>query len=249
MISNLTHSSSIAWVFFYPSVTITDRYEGSNLRLHLESGIYNSYTTIFNAVNVCELGITDENVDLCPNSGDYVLKTYYTLPAIRDYYFHYTPDARLTFFDGDAGTILACVAVGTGAVHKRQQSAANQGLVALGICTAIFCVIFGVLLYLSYRRKKRVEQLLRDNKQSASHYNMRTLPNNGQLNLPVQERTVLPEHFDSGNDRIRDDHGDNNYGNQMGLQLSSPCSVSSDDILDIRNPMYNETQMPTRPVI
>ena len=231
------------------SVTISDRYKGNgNVRVTLQTGIYNSYTTILDNVRLCQLGVTGDNAYRCPKAGDYALKTYFFVPSIRDYDFHYTPDIKLSFFDGDEGTALGCAATGTMAMRTRANRKAQQGLLALGICTLVFVLVFGGLLYASYRRKKDIQQYLRE--QKTSRYYIQTMAD-GNVVVDTTDEDVEPpyQHIHGPASSARIQTIDDNY--HPMAQRSGVAAVRDNDelMMDISNPIYNETLVPTRPVI
>jgi hypothetical protein len=90
------------------------------------------------------MGVTGDNAYLCPRSGQYTLKTWFKVPQISDYYFHYTPDIKLSFYDGASQRLLACAGTGTHALHKKADAKAKHGLLALGISVLVFLIVFGL---------------------------------------------------------------------------------------------------------
>jgi hypothetical protein len=170
----------------------------------------------------------------CPFPGLYQLEAYYRVPAIRDYTFKYTPDIRLQFWNR-AGRRIGCVVSGPTALHKVADRKAQQGLVALGVAVGLVLCLFAVLLLLSHRRRRRTTQrhstVNRHNHNPANHYQtpyVPTLPNGAvraTVGLPRVRELPRPIPEDS-------DEDDND-----------------DDPLQISNPEYNETHVPTRPII
>ncbi|GKY93458.1 hypothetical protein MPSEU_000313300 [Mayamaea pseudoterrestris] len=242
--------------------TISERYKGNgNVRVTLQAGIYNTYTTILDNVRVCQLGVAGDNAYKCPKPGDYVLKTYFYVPAIRDYDFHYTPDVKLTFMDGDGqdDSILGCSATGTMALHTRATRKAQRGLLALGLCTFSFLLVFGGLLCASYRRKKEIQKYLHELK--TSRYYIQTMPNgNVVVNDTDEEYEEQQTGLPHSSVRLKaNEHSSQYHGNlQHQLHDQTPTNMAAlhydtdDDarrMLDIRNPIHNESQVPMRPVI
>jgi hypothetical protein len=220
------------------------------------------------------------------------METSLTVPSNRDYGFHYTPDIRFSFTDG-AGNRLGCATTGTVAMHVSADNKAAQGMWALGISCIAFIIVFGLLLYLSYRRNNRLKNLVK----SRYRY-FRTLPN-GQV-IPIagsqqgQQRQSLQQqqqqHIQQQQQqqqmqqkqkqyrsppivrisstgtmtivRATSSHGIDNIGgdnnnddcsvadsSQMSVDMSTDDSNYNHSRRPISNPSYNETHLPTRPII
>jgi hypothetical protein len=140
---------------------------------------------------------SDTNVRYtCPYPGQYHVKTYYKLPSIPDRELHYTPEVRMLFSVvrttnasnlslAKRYTLMGCANAGTMANHHTKDERAMQGLLALGVATATFMLIFAILLYLTYRRRKWLQQLTEQAKMSEHqpyhpqqrYQYFRTLPN------------------------------------------------------------------------
>ena len=190
----------------------------------------------------------------CPFPGVYQLEAYYRVPPIRDYNFKYTPDIRLQFLNR-AGHRIGCVVTGPSAIHKAADIKAHQGLVALTVAVGLFLCLFAVLLMLAHRRKRRIEARRQrrhhhqqqqqhpvdhdpSNNNTNPHSYFRTLPNGTVVPAttaapPLQPPRLreLPRPITEDSDEDDDDDDDD------------------DDPLQISNPEYNETHMPTRPII
>ena len=164
----------------------------------------------------------DDGTGECPSEGYYDLLTTFTVPSIRDYYFHYTPDVKLTFVDG-YGHRIGCSSSGAAALNHMADRRATNGTVALGISVVIFLVVFALLLYLSYRRKKRLEQKTEHKKTNYQYF--RTLPSGQVIPLP----------------------GSN--GAAQVASMPRPSINTMNEAVNISNPAYNEPQIPTRPII
>jgi hypothetical protein len=226
------------------------------------------------------------------------LNTNYTVPAIRDNNFHYTPDIRLTFTDVQSRTV-GCTVTGPYSLMMANDIQSERGLVALGIACILFVAVFAILLLLSYRRNEQRMVLINSKEQtrkatfahrkrsSMNHYQyFRTLPN-GQVvslsglhpisqssqqhfyksprpvltatrrnneqskqsgahlqpsQLETQTQHQLPEYLQNiPNDTTDDDDDDDDESEDDSRQPRSGLIIS--------NPNYNETQLPTRPVI
>lgn len=191
---------------------------------------------ITQTVNYLSPDTTDDywgDTTVCPHPGVYQLQTYYTMPSITDYTLHYTPDVRLTF-SNTYGRKIGCVLSGPAAIHLSNEKKAIRGLVFLGCALFAFLCVFATLLYMSYRRKKRLELLREKRNQhqqqggiSRSQY-FRTLPNG---HIPRQGFAAPPSRL------------------HRTTEVSDEEDDDSQDALQISNPAYNETQMPTRPII
>ena len=175
----------------------------------------------------------------CPFPGTYHLVTYYKVPAIADTNFKYTPDIRFTFWSADQKRI-GCVVSGAAAIRRAADRKAARGLLALALALSVFLGLFAVLLLLAHRRRRRIEALREGGKlrggggsQQRAYQYFRTLPNGQVIPLPATapqtpiRHPVGPIPEDSEEDDEDDD----------------------DDALNISNPEYNETQIPTRPII
>lgn len=189
----------------------------------IHSGLYNTWKTVKNVSDICsDLTVTANNgYQECPDAGKYTLKTYFTVPSIPDFYLQYTPDLKIYFFEATTKERLGCSTTGTIAMRLSAQEGASQGLIALTVVIAAFCIIFGMLLYLSYRRKKRLENLSEEKKHSYRYF--RTLPNGQVIPLPSQKK---------------------------GPPTPTTTTVLHNaEAMNISNPSYNETNLPTRPII
>lgn len=191
--------------------------------------MYNHFETVITSSSICQslnVSPTYEGGAECPNPGYFTLSAYYTIPSMRDYTFHYTPDIKLTFTDPRTGQRIGCATTGTVAIHRRNDIKARHGLVALGLSVVTFCFVFGLLLFLSYKRKKRLEEL-KEKKQQHNYHYFKTLPSGQVVPLPGGKLATVRE---------------------TGPPLAS-IEADSDNAMNISNPAYNETQIPTRPII
>ena len=168
-----------------------------NIVLQVELGNFNHFQVV-GTDGLCQLPVkqtamyADNDDDfwgdatVCPHPGSYVLQTYYGVPSIPDYEMHYTPDVRLTFLN-DHDKLLGCVTSGPLAIHKEHLIKNMQGMIALFVSLLLFVGIFGGLLYLSYQKKKKLEQL-REARGPRYHPYMRTLNDGQVIPLPYQPR-------------------------------------------------------------
>ena len=168
----------------------------------------------------------------CPNPGEYVLQSHFYLPTMiaDNKEFHFTPDVNLTFTDSQYNR-LGCAVAGTFAMRRQAERRHKIGMAALGFALVVFGMVFGGLLILAYRRRKRLESLTE--KKTTRYQYFRTLPN-GQP-VPMQHGGVPP-------------------GPPPQLPPPPPMHYNmppgaTPEAFQISNPAYNETQLPTRPVI
>jgi hypothetical protein len=245
---------SIAIVYISPYFT------GDSIYTSIELGVYDIFQSVTSKTNLCNTLspiASDGSSRTCPESGNYVMETYYTVPSIRDYGFHYTPDVRLTFTD-ETGNRLGCATTGTVAMHVTADHKAAQGMLALGISCIAFVLVFALLLYLSHRRRKRLEKLTA-NKTSRYRY-FRTLPSGQVIPLPSGGQSVQSQ---SQEQSLQEQKNQQVYRNPLPLarvsSSGSGVSLGGDSTSTtstgarmhhpINNPAYNETQLPTRPII
>jgi hypothetical protein len=205
------------------SVYIPSYFVNQTLALKIESGVYDSFQTVGSYADICQsenvtVTSTDGSGTGCPNPGSYQIYTTYQMPSIHDSSLHYTPDIKLSFTNSEGETV-GCATTGTVAEHHYQDKRATTGLIALGLGLLVFLMVFASLLHLSHRRKKRLETVLENRKQSYHYF--RALPN-GQ---------VIPMH------------------GAQAVTARRPIAVLSDDAINISNPAYNETHLPTRPML
>lgn len=234
------------------AVTISGNYQGSSVLVTLQSGLYDSFITVVDSYNLCQLGVSGDNAYRCPKPGEYWLKMYYYVPQIRDYSFHYTPDIKMIFRDGETQRRIGCVSTGTAALHKRADRKAARGLLALGVATSVFVVVFGLLIYLSYKRKKQIECQRESAARSRFNY-FRTLPSGQAVQLPGGGVAAGIGGGRSTAGSIGGRSG--RYHHQQGL--TTVHSASTDEAststgvgpMNITNPSYNTPQVPTRPII
>lgn len=174
----------------------------------------------------------------CPRPGDYVLQLHFYLPNFignDDSNLHFTPDVNLTFTDNNYNR-LGCAVTGTAALHRQAYMRHRYGMISLGLGLCAFSLVFCGLLFLAYRRKQRLEKM---NERKTQRYQyFRTLPNGqvvpftaGQMPTPLQGGGMSPQQQLNG----------------PYPSMSAPGTPQ--DAYQISNPAYNETQLPTRPVI
>jgi hypothetical protein len=247
-----------------PSVYISPYFTGDYIFVDIELGVYDIFQSVATQTDLCNtLSATaqDGSNKTCPEAGKYVVQTYYTVPSIRDYGFHYTPDVRLTFTD-ESSNRLGCSTTGTVAMHVTADHKAAQGMLALGISCIAFLVVFAVLLYLSHRRRKRLEKLTQHKTSRHSRY-FRTLANGQVIPLPSggTGRSQSSQSQQQNQQSVPPNQPSGGYRNPLPLvrvsSSESGVSIGGDSTTSqgarmqhpINNPSYNETQLPTRPII
>ena len=223
-----------------------------SIYLEVETGVYDRFQSVVYG-SLCQMNVVQSSSDIsvnavddywadtseCPHPGSYLLTTYYTVPTLRDYNFHYTPDVRLTFTNPQ-GRRIGCVLSGPSAIHRYNEQRSIHGLAALGLSLLAFLCIFGSLLHLSHMRKKRLEYIRekRNLQRNGSHYQYyRTMPD-GRVARTDNGQT-------DSNQRVPEPRQLRN----ATLHSEVDDDEDSDDALNISNPEYNETHVPTRPII
>jgi hypothetical protein len=224
------------------------------LYLQVELGLYDHFQTVAAPTALCQMNVvqlsyyndaaavTGDPTE-CPHAGIYQWTAYYTVPSFADSSLHYTPDVRLTFLN-DQGTRFGCVVTGPIALLSQADAKAVAGLVALGISVTIFIGIFSILLYLSHRRKQRLEKLTRLTTQTAMQYQyFRTLPNGQVVPVTGHPPPVRPQQRQRPMPQQQQQHPHDHH------EDGDDDDDDSEDALNISNPAYNETQLPSRPII
>lgn len=203
----------------------------------------------------------------CPHAGMYQWTAVYTVPSFPDPTLHYTPDVRLTFLN-EFGQRVGCVVCGPLALRAASDARAVHGLVALGISLTVFIGVFSILLYLSHRRKQGLERVRahgggsggaphpfkKNNSTSTSmqYQYFRTLPN-GQV-VPVVGHPPRPRQQQSSQPPTSKFQKQQQLPrlaqmNKINSEDEEDGDDDSDDARNISNPAYNETQLPSRPII
>jgi hypothetical protein len=149
-------------------VEVTNDFENDGIMVSVDAGVYGVLSSAIDPIDFCQVSeisiMDDENAsDECGTSGFYQLKTYFTLAAFADdTHFHYTPDLRVRFYNATSMAVIGCAVTGTIAENFNETRHAEMGLVALGISLLVLGTCSGLMLYLTYRRKKRLEQEHKD---------------------------------------------------------------------------------------
>jgi hypothetical protein len=240
-----------------PTVSISSQYGeaqsqgagSSTVLVTIESGLYNQFATVMDSVNLCQLGVKGNNAYRCPKPGDYQLQTYYYVPThIREAGFHYTPDVRITFYDSSITTtsgsrlVLGCVTSGAVALHQSANEKASRGAVALGVSISILVGLFGLLILLSYLRKKRLEREHQEKVMRRYSY-FRTLPSGQVVPLPPGQ-----DHHQSAMMSVAARGGAPMLNTVASMQSQSSSDESGLNLS--RSPSYcSPPPPPTRPVI
>ena len=222
------------------SVTIAEDVDpSSSIYVQIEAGLYQNYKNVLAPSKLCQMQIqaAEGYGQKCPYPGDYVFESYFYLPKMLEdnTEFHFTPDINMTFTDENLNRV-GCAVTGTAALQREASRRHKTGMVALGIGLAVFGFVFGGLLILAYRRRKRLESLTERKTQRYQYF--RTLPN-GQV-VPLQPGQVPgpPSHPRAPPPQQVP------YHMPPGMPPGPP-----QEAYQISNPAYNETQLPTRPVI
>jgi hypothetical protein len=249
------------------------------LYAQVELGLYDHFTVVQQPTSLCLLNVmqlsmaadstTDTDPSQCPHAGVYEWTAVYAVPVFADSTFHYTPDVRLTFLDHD-GQRVGCIVTGPIALRAAADAKAVAGLIALGISVTVFMGIFAALLFLSHRRRQGLERLrlAGGNATGAAHPTgamqyqyFRTLPN-GQVvpvvGHPRPSLTSMPQlhsrvSASSTATTTRDGPVARPSRPMRSSAVQAPDDSDDDDdsenALNISNPAYNETQLPSRPII
>jgi hypothetical protein len=163
----------------------------------IDSGAFDSFTTVLDHGDLCETGILsfygDDDVVVdnkyCPTPGTYRLYWSFTiLGGGRDTQLQYTPDIRVRFTrqdDDTTSSVLGCATSGTYTTVQAERIHAIQGEEALGLALAIFLFVFGCCLCCSYRRKKQLEEEVKGQYLRERFYYVRN-PRTGEI-VPVAD--------------------------------------------------------------
>jgi hypothetical protein len=149
-------------------VEVKNDFENDGIMVSVDAGVYGILSSAIDPTDFCQVSemsiMGDENAYVeCGSSGFYQLKTYFTLAAFADdTHFHYTPDLRVLFYNVTNMAVIGCAITGTIAENFNETRHAEMGLVALGISLLVLGTCFGMMLCLTYRRKKRLEQEQKD---------------------------------------------------------------------------------------
>ena len=201
--------------------------------------MYDSFQRVIDPTPICSLQIEKmdyERMSSCPTYGNFRFNSRFYLPELvadANKAFHFTPDLNITFTDTHRNR-LGCAVTGTSALHVHAQRRHHFGMMSLGFALFVFGFVFAGLLFLSYRRKKRLESLSEKKKPRYQYF--RTLPN-GQV-IPIQQGQSPPvgpppQHMPLP---------------PAGVPYNVPGGAPQ-EAFQISNPAYNETQLPPRPVI
>ena len=153
--------SSISLVFQHAKTVSVNEYTQDGIALTIESGVLNILTTVQEPKDLCYYKrLTSSSTNSCPGPGNYHLQTYFTLPLVwEDKQLQYTPDIRLQFFSLTDNSLIGCASTGTVATITHAHLKSKSGEWALGVALLVVGLAFAFLLFLSYRRKKRLEKI------------------------------------------------------------------------------------------
>ena len=169
-------------------VELTNDFDNDGVMVSVDAGVYGVLSPAIDPIDFCQvsaMSTTDDDAalyavseDACGLAGYYQLKTDFTLTAFKDdTHFHYTPDLRLRFYNATSMAVIGCAMTGTMAEKYKDMQHAEMGLMALGIALLVLGTCFGLMIYLTYRRKKRLEQEQRDQRLEEYSSYTRTTPN------------------------------------------------------------------------
>ena len=196
--------------------------------------------------------------------------------SVEDASMHYTPDIRFVFANAQK-SIVGCASTGAAAWNNDHSTKTWYGMTALGMAVSGLLLTFALMLWMNHLRRKRLEE--QQGKQQAAaaaaapqrmYQYFKTLPN-GQVvpiphgMLPVlgrQRRPPLrmppppppyPPQFVHPPHVILPAHSvDSTTGMDSNGAVAATTAHgrhSNNHIPMISNPSYNETLLPTRPVI
>lgn len=182
------------------TVEVTKDFDNDGVMVSVDAGVYGILFSAIDPTDFCQVSemstIDDDvdNVDTCGLAGFYQLKTYFTLAAFKDdTHFHYTPDLRLRFYNATSMAVIGCAMTGTIVKKYKDTRHAEMGLMALGVSLLVLGTCFGLMIYLTYRRKKRLEQEQRDRRLEENSYT-RTTPNGRVLPFDGGSRGSVGSH-------------------------------------------------------
>jgi hypothetical protein len=199
----------------FMTVEVTKDFDNDGVMVSVDAGVYGVLSSAIDPTDFCQVSkmstidndddaaIRADNVDACGLAGFYQLKTDFTLTAFKDdTHFHYTPDLRLRFYNATSMAVIGCAMTGTMAEKYKDLQHAEMGLVALGISLLVLGTCFGLMIYLTYRRKKRLEQEQRDRRLEEYSSYTRTTPNGRVLPYGGSRGSVGSYRSSSGSDSI-----------------------------------------------
>jgi len=165
---------------YHHTVELEKDFSNYSIMVSVDAGVYGVLSSALDATSFCDIATltastNDDNDDyynnfnkkqkVCPTTGFYDVQTSFTVSSFEvDKNFHYIPDLRLHFYNATSMAIVGCAQTGTMASYDHAATHAAMGLTALGIGLLVFGTCFGLMLYLTYRRKKRLEQEVNDGK-------------------------------------------------------------------------------------
>lgn len=183
-VREMQRASSFVILFrsIFTTVELQRDFSNDPIMVTIDAGVYGILTSAVESINFCKIaslststndnGDTDDDNNnndndysaVCPAAGFYSMSTSFVISSFEvDQNFHYIPDLRLLFYNA-SNTLVGCGQTGTVA-HKDQATMhAEMGMMALGIALLVLGTCFGLMLYLTYRRKKRIEQELMEKK-------------------------------------------------------------------------------------
>lgn len=174
-------------------------FTNDSVMISVDSGVYGILSSAIEATDFCPLATLststandddttnddNNNYASCPSSGFYSVKTSFIVDSFEvDKSFQYIPDLRLRLYNTTSMSVIGCAQTGTMATYHSGKTHATMGLVALGISMLVLGTCFGTMLYLTYRRKKRLEQEMKENRMKHDTPYVRTT-SRGRVVVPM----------------------------------------------------------------
>lgn len=178
----------------------------------------------------------------CPNQGAYKLEVKVTVPELREYGYHYTPDVRIQFRD-EKYRHLGCGTTGTDALQKYAIQRSTVGVYIMLAALLLFVLVFAMVLYQNYRRSKILKHIAEENekwdRQNSTY--IRT-EENGQIYI-VPKRLAKATSFGGSSRASRSIADDGSLSTAGGPRTATAV------VRITSNPEYNETHIPTNPIL
>lgn len=156
-------------------------FSSDSILISVDAGVFGVMSSAIAATDFCPIAtlstatnddrFANDDQDACPSSGFYSISTYFILSSFEvDQNVHYVPDLCLKIYNATSSemAVIGCAQTGTMAAHFNSSTHATMGLVALGISLLVLGTCFGIMLYLTYRRKKRLELELKEKRHQSN---------------------------------------------------------------------------------
>lgn len=206
--SLVSHLLILTHYFLHTLVELQKDFTNDSIMVSVDVGVYGILSPAIDATDFCPISMLSTTDDSdnnnnddsysCPSLGFYVLKTSFKVSSFEvDKNFHYIPDVRLRLYNGTGMSVIGCAQTGTMYTYDTSRTRATMGLVALGISMLVLGTCSGIMLYLTYRRKKRLEQELKDKRSRHEIPYVRTT---------ARGRVVVP--MNAGSSKLSQDSSD-----------------------------------------